>query len=213
MSLQDKRSLRLKKPSFWLLLIAILLCFLAIFSLMTNPNQTKIHDKNSFDKTIPDTSYVQATLPQDEDEDDSGQVPSSEPGQAEFYKERIATWLEAEARATYEPYYEVLDFTISDYREENISDGTGERTEAIFLYTMISKNYDRDPDTVGYIIEAKENNSPYYQQMYDEYLAPSESNFEFKVIIDANDQMTLYSNISPKGTQWEETIFDDYIMK
>ncbi len=121
--------------------------------------------------------------------------------------------MEDQARATYEPYYEVLDFIISDYREENISDTAGQRVEAIFLYTMISKNYDRDPDTVGYIIEAKENNSPYYQQMYDEYLAPSESNFEFKVIIDANDQMTLYSNISPKGTQWEETIFDDYIMK
>lgn len=145
--------------------------------------------------------------------DKGDQALNPTPGQDELYKDRIADWLEDQARATYEPYYEVLDFIISDYREENISDTAGQRVEAIFLYTMISKNYDRDPDTVGYIIEAKENNSPYYQQMYDEYLAPRESNFEFKVIIDANDQMTLYSNISPKGTQWEETVFDDYIMK
>ena len=80
-------------------------------------------------------------------------------------------------------------------------------------YKVIHKNYDRDPDTVAYIKEAKEKGNINYQQMYDEYLQPQEMNFELKVVIDKNDSMTLYSNVSPVGTEWEETKMSDYILK
>ena len=49
--------------------------------------------------------------------------------------------------------------------------------------------------------------------MYDEYLEPRKMNFEFKVTIDENGQMTLYSNVSPNGIEWEITDTDDYIIK
>ena len=85
--------------------------------------------------------------------------------------------------------------------------------EAIFLYKLISKSYNKDPDTVLYIKEAKESGNKNYQQMYDEYLQPREMNFHLKVIIDENNIITLYSNISPKGIEWEETKMTDFILK
>lgn len=121
---------------------------------------------------------------------------------------KISDYLEEESIKAFSPYYELLEFKITDYKEE-IVDG---KTQAEFLYTIISKNYDRDPDTAGYIKEAKESGSEYYQQMYDEYLQPREMNFDFKVVMDEEDNMTLYSNVSPNGVEWEETRITDYIL-
>lgn len=122
--------------------------------------------------------------------------------------EIIASYLEGECTEVFSQYYEILDFKISNYQEEEVN----ENFEATFLYTMTYKNYDRDPDTVGYIKEAKQSNNSNYQQMYDEYLEPKEMNFEFKVVIDKNDTITLYSNVAPKGIEWEETKISDYIL-
>lgn len=123
--------------------------------------------------------------------------------------DKISAYMEEESRKAFSPYYELLDFQISDYQQEVINGNV----EAIFSYKIIHKNYDKDPDTVGYIKEAKKNESKYYQLMYDEYLQPKEMNFHLKVIIDENDSMTLYSNISPKGIEWEETKMTDFILK
>lgn len=38
-------------------------------------------------------------------------------------------------------------------------------------------------------------------------------NFHFIVVIDENDKITLYSNVSPVGIEWEETKMGDYILK
>lgn len=121
---------------------------------------------------------------------------------------KIRDYLKGESIEAFSPYYELLGFRITDYWEEEVD----RKTEAEFLYTIISKNYNRDPDTVGYIIEAKENGSDYYQQLYDEYLQPREMNFDFKVVMDEEGKMTLYSNSSPKGVEWEETKMTDYIL-
>ncbi len=121
---------------------------------------------------------------------------------------KISDYLAEESIKAFSPYYELLEFKITDYKEE-IVDG---KTQAEFLYTIISKNYDRDPDTAGYIKEAKESRSEYYQQMYDEYLQPRDMNFNFKVVMDEEGKMTLYSNSSPKGVEWEETEMTDYIL-
>ena len=110
--------------------------------------------------------------------------------------------------ATFSPYYELLDFQISNYNELEV-DGN---VEATFFYKIIEKNYDRDPDTVQYIKEAKESGNENYQQMYDEYLAPREMNFDFKVVIHKDNSITLYSNVDPKGIQWEETEMSDFII-
>ncbi len=120
----------------------------------------------------------------------------------------ISDYMKQEAIAAFSPYYELLDFQISNY-EEKVVDGI---VEATFFYKLIEKNYDKDPDTVGYIKDAKTSGNKNYQQMYDEYLQPREANFDLKVAIKQDNTITLYANISPNGTQWEETKMTDYIL-
>ena len=123
--------------------------------------------------------------------------------------EKISEYMKEQSIATFSEYYELLDFQISNY-EEKLVDGN---IEATFFYKIIEKNYDKDPDTVGYIKEAKDSGDKNYQQLYDEYLQPRESNFDLKVVIDQDGIITLYSNVSPKGIKWEETKMTDYILK
>ncbi len=122
--------------------------------------------------------------------------------------DRINEYMKEESIAVFSPYYELLDFQISNYVEKNID----ESIEATFFYKIIYKNYDKDPDTVEYIKQAKESGNKNYQQMYDEYLEPKEMNFDLKVVIDKNDIITLYSNVSPNGIEWEKTDMSDFII-
>ncbi|WP_312653945.1 hypothetical protein [Aminipila sp.] len=121
----------------------------------------------------------------------------------------ISAYLEKEFKNVYNNYYEILDLIISQYEEKKV-DG---KVQATFLYTMIHKNFDRDPESVAYIKEAKKNKSPYYEQMCKEYLEPQEANYEFMVEIDQQGKMTLYTNISPKATEWKEVQVSDFILK
>lgn len=124
--------------------------------------------------------------------------------------DKISAYLKEECINVFSPYYELLDFIISDYHEEVVNG----KVEAIFHYTLIDKNYDRDPDTVEYIKEAKESGDKYYQIYYDEYLKPKESNFYFKAVIDENGGITLYTkNPAIVSDEWEETKISDYIIK
>lgn len=122
--------------------------------------------------------------------------------------DKISAYMKEVSTATFSPYYELLEFNISNYEEE-IIDGS---VHATFFYQIVEKNYDKDPDTVGYIKDAKENGSSYYQQMVDEYLEPREMNFDLKIVIDENGLITLYSNVSPIGIEWEETKMNDFIL-
>ena len=122
---------------------------------------------------------------------------------------RISKYMKAESIAAFSPYYELLDFQISNYKEE-IVDGNVDTT---FSYRIVDKNYDKDPDTVDYIKKAKESGDENYHRLYNEYLEPKESNFEFKAVIDKDDTITLYSNISPKGVEWKKTKMTDYIIR
>ncbi len=42
-------------------------------------------------------------------------------------------------------------------------------------------------------------------------LQPHGSNYDLKVIIDKNNNITLYSNESPKGVKWVEIRMRDFI--
>lgn len=123
--------------------------------------------------------------------------------------DKISAYMEEECKNVFSPYYELLSFEILDYHEEIVNGNI----EATFFYKVTHKNYDKDPDTVGYIKEAKERGDSNYQQLYDEYLQPQEMNFELKAIINDDDLITLYSNISPKGTEWKEVKMSDFIIK
>lgn len=133
-------------------------------------------------------------------------VPVDESDNLNYFK--ISSYLQEESINVFSPYYELLDFKISDYKEEIINGNV----ESIFNYTVIHKNYDKDPDTVEYIKEAKERGDSNYQQLYDEYLQPKEMNFQLKAIINEGGSITLYSNISPKGTEWKEVKMSDFIL-
>ena len=128
--------------------------------------------------------------------------------ETEAYK-KISKYMEEECKNVFSPYYELLDFKISDYEEEIV----GRNVEAVFHYKVIHKNYDKDPDTVQYIREAKERGDKNYQQLYDEYLQPKEMNFYLKARIDENAEITLYYNFSPHGIDWQETEMSDFIIK
>ncbi|WP_326910739.1 M56 family metallopeptidase [Sedimentibacter sp. MB31-C6] len=124
--------------------------------------------------------------------------------------DKISAYLKEEFINVFSPYYELIDFIISDYHEE-VVDGN---VEAIFSYTIVHKNYDRDPDTVQYIKEAKERGDKYYQTYYNEYLQPQNMNFYFKAVIDENNEITLYSkNLAIENDEWIETRMSDYIIK
>lgn len=133
-------------------------------------------------------------------------VPLDESDNLNYFK--ISSYLQEESINAFSPYYELLDFNLSDYKEEIINGNV----ESIFNYTVIHKNYDKDPDTVEYINEAKENGDSNYQQLYDEYLQPKEMNFQLKAIINEDGLISLYSNFSPKGTEWKEVKMSDFII-
>lgn len=182
-----KNILNYKKPRFWVTLIAIILIIGAAVGLLSNP--LKSEDIKGLDVlSLPDKML------ESEEEDINYNIIS------EYMKERSI--------ATFSPYYELLDFQISNYNELEV-DGN---VEATFFYKIIEKNYDKDPDTVGYIKEAKESGNKNYQQMYDEYLQPREMNFDLKIIIQKDNSITLYSNVDPKGIEWEETEMSDFIL-
>ncbi|WP_429845428.1 hypothetical protein [Brevibacillus sp. FIR094] len=122
---------------------------------------------------------------------------------------QIASYMEEESKKAFSPYYELLEFTLSDY-EEKSGDG---KVEATFAYQVKYKNFEKDPDTVEYIKVAKEKNDPNYQQLYDEYLQPKDMNFQLKAIVEGADSITLYTNVSPKGIQWEKVVMSDFILQ
>lgn len=124
-------------------------------------------------------------------------------------EDRISSYLKEKSINTFTLYYELIDFIISDYQEEMV-DGN---IEAIFSYTIVHKNYDRDPDTVQYIKEAKERGDKNYQTYYDEYLQPQDMNFYFKAVIDKNGGMTLYTkNPAIENDEWKEVEMSDFVI-
>lgn len=128
---------------------------------------------------------------------------------AQLNVDKINSYLMEESKRVFSPYYELQNYTLSDYKEETI-DGI---VEATFSYTINYKNYDRDPDTVKYIKDAKESGSKHYQQLYDEYLQTKEMNFYFKVKMDKSGGMTLYTSNPAINEEWEEVQMSDYIIK
>lgn len=187
-----KNILNYKKPTFWISIVAFLVIVVVGLALLSNPKDIKTQD-DKFNMT---------SLAEEEETATSMRLKN------ENY-DRINEYMKQESTTAWSKYYELLDFQISNY-EEKIVDGN---VEATFFYKIIEKNYDKDPDTVKYIKEAKESGDKYYQRYYDEYLQPRESNFDFKIIIDKDDLVTLYSNIDPNGIEWEEVKMTDYIIE
>lgn len=105
--------------------------------------------------------------------------------------------------AEYSKHYVMLGFENTNYKEEI----TGDDFTATFFLRQKYKNFYKDPDTVEYIKASKENGSPSYPTLRDEYNEPSEVNydikFEAKMLPDGRIDMNkskVYHNQAPKGS-------------
>ncbi|HFL3828637.1 TPA: M56 family metallopeptidase [Clostridioides difficile] len=155
----------------------------AIYGFMVNVEQEK---NNQIEEGIVTVTY-----------EDKSAIP-------EKYREDFSNHMIDLFTTAYTPYYQVKGFEVSNvkYNEKD------EEIEIIFNFKFIFQNYYKDPDTVGYIKEAKENNSKHYQQLYDEYNQPKEGNDELKFTanlingkIDINT-IQVFTNIHPKGVEY-----------
>ena len=59
-------------------------------------------------------------------------------------------------------------------------------------------------------IKAAKDDPERYERMCKDYLAPKESNFFFKVVLNG-DKIELYSNESPTGVEWKPRKIADYL--
>ena len=120
-----------------------------------------------------------------------------------FYK--TDEYLKNEFQRVYTPYYEIISLEISDWNENDSGD------EATFFYTMTFKNYYKDPETVDYIKNSKETmDLESYEKLKEDYLAPKELNFEFRINLE-NNSIELYSNAAPIGERWLPITIDEYV--
>ncbi len=179
----------------------LILCFIAILSFngCNNDSKTNITTQDSIKESIENTTIENNTKTSENN------ITSNF-----TYLDKISGYLKECAETTYSPYYELLDFKITNYYER-IADNTA---EVILNYTIIHKNYDKDPDTVPYIKEAKENKNPNYEVYYEEYLKPQEMNMELRIVIDEKDEITLYMDNNPhQEREWVIFKMEDIIIK
>ncbi len=74
--------------------------------------------------------------------------------------------------------------------------------EAQFYLNMSYLYYNRDPDKVKYIQDAKASgNAEHYQELYDDYLNIHQGNYHLMVRRE-NSELKLYVNQAPKGLDW-----------
>lgn len=125
------------------------------------------------------------------------------------YYDLLLNYLNSEAENVFSPYYELLNCDIKKYDENIVNDNV----ECLINYTITVKNFDKDPDTVGYIKEAKEKGDPNYEIYYREYQEPRDINVEIKAVIDEKNNISLYMDRDPAtGREWTDFHMEDLIM-
>ncbi len=127
-------------------------------------------------------------------------------------KDRIEVYLSKEFQRVYSKYYEILSLDMGMYSESENNKG---EKESVFVYTMTYKNFDKDPDTVGYIKEAKEKGDINYKKLKEEYLEPKKNNYVFKVIVNKSEEFTLFTQdmLNNEEEKWVEVKIEDFIVQ
>lgn len=121
----------------------------------------------------------------------------------DLYDKAVA-YMAQEYHRAYDPYYDIQDLTVSAWEQNG--------TEATFFYTMTYLHYNRDPDKVAYIQEAKKGDREKYESLYKDYLALKQDNCSYKVIWNG-ETFDLYYDVSEKGPPvWHGPMtVDDFI--
>lgn len=118
--------------------------------------------------------------------------------------DKAVEYMAQEYHRVYDPYYDIQDLTLSAWKQNG--------KEATFFYTMTYLHYNRDPDKVAYIQEAKKGDRESYESLYKDYLALKQGNYEFKVVWNG-ETLELYYENSVKGPEswWGPITVDDFI--
>ncbi|HZX47049.1 MAG TPA: hypothetical protein VFF83_07230, partial [Clostridia bacterium] len=163
------------------LVIVMLVAIVGCAVLLGACNGTASQDnagENQIEESSGGSEDLQENIPADTGDPEDNITIKIEGGDdfPEALKERFTNYIAGLFTEKYSPYYQVLGFQFTNV--EHVLTDTD--MEVTFFLKMIVQNYYRDPDTVEYIKEAKENGSKYYQQLYDEYNQPKESNYDLK---------------------------------
>jgi hypothetical protein len=187
------------------LLIAVMGCAVLLGACESTASQDNAGE-NQIEDSSGGADNLQENIPADagDTEDNINIMFEGKDDFPEALKERFTNYVAGLFTEKYIPYYQVLGFEFTNV--EHVLTDT--ELEVTFFLKMIVQNYYRDPDTVEYIKEAKENGSKYYQQLYDEYNQPKESNYDLKFTAGINgdeldmDSVQLFTNIHPKGVEY-----------
>ncbi len=114
-------------------------------------------------------------------------------GKSQLY-DRTAETLNSAFRRTYGNTYNIQNLTISNWQER--------KNEATFHLNLSYLYYNRDPDKLEYIQEAKKTSEESYRTLYDDYLSLHQGNYFLKVVAEGKE-LHIYSNSAPKGEEWE----------
>lgn len=99
---------------------------------------------------------------------------------------RTLLYLNRESYRVFSPYYDILNLYITDWQQ------TG--SEAIFSYSMNFQYYNRDPETVEWLIQERERDPEGHQRRVEDYLKPIESNFGELKVVEENGALRIYVN-------------------
>jgi len=108
-------------------------------------------------------------------------------------REAVRNAIVQEYTEAFGAYYQVLGFEASQVTYIQ----TGNEAELKFGMTMVTKNFDIDPDTVDYIKAEKEKDLAGYQRLYQDYVTPKTGNFQFRVTM----SLTASGDVEP-DTLW-----------
>ncbi|MDD6734875.1 MAG: hypothetical protein PUE13_01005 [Clostridiales bacterium] len=134
---------------------------------------------------------------------------------AEHY-DMVRDYMQSEYTAVFSPYYDMTYVTELANYKENFNEKNGKIT-AEFIMKAVYKNYYKDPDTVKYIIDAKNSgNTEEYKRLYNEYNAEKEANFPLKLEGKIKDSAVLckklYSDDNNGGWRELKEGLNDYII-
>jgi hypothetical protein len=157
------------------LLIAVIGCAVLLGACSGTASQDNAGE-NQIGDSSGDAADLEENIPVDKG-DTEDDITIKFEGKDDFpkaLKERFTNYIADLFTEKYSPYYQVLGFEFTNV--EHVLTDT--ELEVTFFLKMIVQNYYKDPDTVEYIKEAKESGSKHYQQLYDEYNQPKESNYD-----------------------------------
>ena len=119
---------------------------------------------------------------------------------------RTLLYLTRESYRVFSPYYDILDLRIVDWQQT--------KNEAVFFYTMTEQYYNRDPETVEWLIQERERDPAGHQRRVEDYLKPLDATFGELKAVDEDGVLRIYVNEVEWAAEpiWHPLNMDAYIL-